>query len=282
MIYQEDPYVKVYPIKKDVYALFEKNADDVGSIWMYLLVGSQRAMLIDTSFGVGDLKKLCDMLSGGKPLIVVNTHAHPDHCYGNCRFDTVYCHPYSIPDLQTQQEHMWDRLLDEDGKGIWQEFTKDALPKFQKYHILACEDGMVFDLGNGWRIEAIDTPGHHSGHICFLDQKNKLLFAGDSICSEEIHIEGPWKGQLYPECSTLRAYAESLKKLEARKEWFDEIYPSHDRGGLKNTVIGQIQRALQEIMEAPDSYDRKEVLDGQNRYFKKIKDLGYLVYRNVQ
>ena len=47
--------------------------------------------VIDTGFGIGDFKGLVRKLVGDKPLIVVNTHSHYDHAYGNCQFERCYC-----------------------------------------------------------------------------------------------------------------------------------------------------------------------------------------------
>ena len=49
-------------------------------------------MLIDTAFGLGDLKGLIHKLIGDKEIIVCNTHCHIDHVSGNSHFDKVYCH----------------------------------------------------------------------------------------------------------------------------------------------------------------------------------------------
>lgn len=281
MFYTVNPYVEVTRIRENIYSLLEKNADDPGQIRMYLIVGSQKALLIDTSFGIGDLKGLCDAISGGKPLIVVNTHPHPDHSYGNCRFEAVYCHPCSVPELETQEEHMWDRLLDENGHGIWMQFTRSDLPSFRKYRILQCPEGTVFHLGGGLEVEAIHTPGHHSGHLCPLDRKHRLLFAGDSICSRDIHVEGPWPGQLHPEYTTIQAYMKGMQRLALREREFDEIYPSHHSVGLKNTVIRSVIKSCGEIIANPASFDRSEMCQGQKRYFKRVSELGHIVYRVV-
>lgn len=282
MIYPENPFVEVRLIQKDVYAFHGKNADDDGYVWMYLIVGSKKAMLIDTGFGVGDLKKLCDVISGGRELVVANTHAHPDHAYGNCRFDAVYCHPYSFHELRMQNESMWNSLFNGDGKGIWMNFTRNDLPSFKKYKILECSEGMVFDLGDGPQIEVIDTPGHHSGHICFLDRKHRILFAGDSVCSEEIHAEGPWPGQLHSEYSTIYAYLHGISSLYLRKNDFDTVFPSHGDISLQKDVIRSILQTCCSIIANPDCYDKEvPANNGQKCFFKHIDGLGMIVYRDV-
>ena len=53
-----------------------------GSQNIYLLEGKEKAMLIDTGWGAGNLRACVEKLTD-KPLIVVNTHFHPDHSAGN-------------------------------------------------------------------------------------------------------------------------------------------------------------------------------------------------------
>ena len=275
-VYEADPYVEVTQIRESVYRLFANNADDVGDVWMYLIVGSQKAMLIDTGFGIGNLKELCDVLTGGKPLIVVNTHPHPDHAYGNCRFERGYCHEYSVPELKQQNARMWDYLFDEDGREIWLEFDRADLPAFHPYEICACRDGERFDLGDSHEIELIHTAGHHAGHACFLDRKNRILFAGDALSSVCIHAEGPWEGQLYPEYATLWAYRRGIQKLASRLDEFDEVNPSHDLCGLKSDVILNILAACDGILR--DSAQNR--MHGEAHFRQAVKGLGTIAYRS--
>jgi len=54
-----------------------------------LVMGSERAMLVDTGSTGADGRELAGEvheLSGARPLAVVNTHAHYDHCFGNAAF----------------------------------------------------------------------------------------------------------------------------------------------------------------------------------------------------
>ena len=52
--------------------------DDHQAANIYLVEGSDSALIIDTGLGVADLVSTVKKLTG-KPLIVVNTHGHPDH-----------------------------------------------------------------------------------------------------------------------------------------------------------------------------------------------------------
>ena len=58
----------------------------------YLLIGEEKACLIDTMMGYNDLYKAVRSITD-KPLIVINTHGHPDHIYGNVYFDKAYMNP---------------------------------------------------------------------------------------------------------------------------------------------------------------------------------------------
>ena len=58
----------------------------------YLVVGNERACVIDTMNGYNDLYQAVRELTD-KPLTVVNTHGHPDHIFGNMFFQEAYLHP---------------------------------------------------------------------------------------------------------------------------------------------------------------------------------------------
>nr|MDP9472148.1 MBL fold metallo-hydrolase [Chloroflexota bacterium] len=58
----------------------------------YLVVGSERAILIDTGMGVGDIRTLVADLTD-RPVTVVNSHVHWDHIGGNGLFAEILIHP---------------------------------------------------------------------------------------------------------------------------------------------------------------------------------------------
>ena len=57
-VYPVDPYVEVYQFRDNLYGLLTESADGMGDPWMYLLIGPEKAMLVDTGFGIGNLKGL--------------------------------------------------------------------------------------------------------------------------------------------------------------------------------------------------------------------------------
>jgi len=61
-----------------------------------LLIGDERAALIDTGCGIGNLREAVGEVTD-KPVIVVNTHTHPDHLGSDHQFDEIamFDHPLS-------------------------------------------------------------------------------------------------------------------------------------------------------------------------------------------
>lgn len=56
---------------------------------MYLVEGTEKAVLIDTGSGIGSLKACVEQLTD-KPVIVLVTHGHVDHAMGAAEFENVY------------------------------------------------------------------------------------------------------------------------------------------------------------------------------------------------
>ena len=72
--------------------LLDENHECTG----FLVIGEKKACLIDTMMGYHDYKKVIADITD-KPVIVINTHGHPDHIYGNVYFDEAYINPKDIP-----------------------------------------------------------------------------------------------------------------------------------------------------------------------------------------
>lgn len=258
-VYDCNPYIEVYQFRDNLYGLFNQNCDGAGDVWMWLTVGPEKCFLVDTAYGLGDMKALVDEITGGKEIIVVNTHDHFDHAFGNCRFGRAYCHEALVPLLEAQNEHMWDYLWDkETGENIWLDFDKNDLPKFQPYEIIGVPDGYTWDLGDGYEIELINSNGHGGpGAAMYLDKHNKILFAGDNICSD---VSGCGSVS-YPieECS-LYKFRECMRKLVDRIDEIDWIFPEHFICDLENRLLVDFLEALDYILEDPEhNYDYESV-----------------------
>ena len=72
--------------------------------------------------------------------------------------------------------------------------------------------------GSGWRLAAVETPGHTSNHLCFALPEERTLFSGD-------HVMGWSTSVIAPPDGDMAAYMRSLEKLLKRD---DALYwPTH-------------------------------------------------------
>lgn len=285
-IYPVNPYVEVYRFRDNLYGLFAENCDGGGDCWMFLTIGPEKALLVDTAYGLGDLKGLVDQLTGGKPLIVANTHEHFDHAYGNPRFDEVHCHEYLVPYLEMQNAHMWDYLFDDFGDNIWLDFDRNDLPKFKKYEIAGRKDGYIFNLGGDYEVELVHLGGHTPGSAAYLDKKNRIVFTGDNVICDtsscgSVNVTRPGP---YTENTLLKVYGENLKKLVDRSNEIDFVYPAHFMIDVDKTVLANELEAVEAVLADPESYDYAMENWGKNggqpmvRYAKHIRDFSVIVY----
>ncbi len=72
--------------------------------------------------------------------------------------------------------------------------------------------------GNGWRVEAIHTPGHAPDHLCYAVPDENLLLAGDHVMGWSTTVIAPPEGNL-------GRYQTSLELISNRSEGI--FYPGH-------------------------------------------------------
>ena len=166
-----------------------------GYVLSYLVLGKERALLIDTGFGISDLKAYVRTLTG-LPLMTVNTHVHPDHSGGNAQFGTVYV-----------GEHETERT--DDGVLFYkipgQRDACNAVKRCGSYRFEHLRDGERIDLG-GRVLRVVEIPGHTKGSVAFFDENTRLLLSGDAILKRVFYGAGV-------PLSTYRAALEEAKKL---------------------------------------------------------------------
>ena len=91
------------------------------------------------------------------------------------------------------------------GEGVDQAFVPD----------IRLRDGEVID-GDGWRIEALHTPGHMANHMCFC--AHGAVFTGD-------HVMGWASSLISPPDGEMGAFMASCQRLAARDDRV--YYPGH-------------------------------------------------------
>ncbi len=273
-VYDIDPYAEVYRLRENVYGILTLSADGMGDPWIYLIEGPEKVLLIDTGFGIGDLRGLVEQLVPGKPILVANTHCSFDHSYGNCQFERCYCHECEAPMMEQKQDpHIWDYLFDETGKGIWLDFPRDAIIPFRTYEIVAVPDGYIFDLGGDYQVELVWVPGHKTGHAMFLDKTSRLLFAGDDIISMRVGI-GDGSG-----FATVEAYHREMTKLLQRADEFDYIFSGHFMFNLSSSVVEQFVHTAAAILENPENCDAVDYGRKKTTLLKYVRGMGTIGYQ---
>ena len=95
-----DPFSPAVKLDDGLWCIPHLSPDFMGFAHTYLVCGEERAALIDTGYGIGDMKALCTELTD-LPVVVVNTHAHTDHTGGNSLFGSCMMHEKdaAMPDL---------------------------------------------------------------------------------------------------------------------------------------------------------------------------------------
>ena len=193
---------------------------DRGVVNCYLVIGRERAALIDTGYGFANLRDYVGALTS-LPLTVINTHGHRDHCGGAAQFGAVLTHRAEFaaiereatPEVRARNR----RSLGDKAVPAGERFDYGAEARPLVLSPLA--DGDVIELG-GRRLEVIATPGHTPGEIVLLDRGNRLLFAGDHL-NRHVWLQ-------LPGCLPLERYLASLEKLETHAGAFATILPGHN------------------------------------------------------
>jgi glyoxylase-like metal-dependent hydrolase (beta-lactamase superfamily II) len=166
----EVPDWQVHEYNEDLYILRESGCTHYEKPFLYLLFGTERALLVDTGSGKAETARavhgvIAQWLTRNKretiPLIVGHSHSHGDHIAGDSQFEgkqMVSMVPLTV--AGTQEFY---------GIGKWPEDTG---------HI---------DLG-GRVIDVIPIPGHDSLSIALYDRQTGILFTGDSLYPGRIYV----------------------------------------------------------------------------------------------
>jgi hydroxyacylglutathione hydrolase len=227
---------------------------------MYLVLGRDKALLVDTGMGVGDLAGQVRSLTP-LPVIVVNTHGHPDHAGGNGGFDEFYLHPADEPIMKKMctDDYRRNDLIAFNGEGT-PEYQRLAagLVHYREIRMKALKDGMSFDLG-GRVFEVTEIPGHTPGCVCLLNEAEGVMFTGDMI------VETPvW---LYLKHSLpLVVYDSSLQKIKKRK--FDILFPGHQPTPLGRENLEDLIVCTEEILAEPGIGKLERTFAGEGLLWK--------------
>jgi glyoxylase-like metal-dependent hydrolase (beta-lactamase superfamily II) len=184
---ESEPETQVQKIDDDTFIIRQSVKTNFEAPFLYLLFGTDRAILLDTGAGGLKIRPTIDSLidawqaeHGGKPiqLVVAHTHGHGDHHAGDDEFrdrpDT------EVVGLPTAQVAAFFGISD------WP------------------NENARFDLG-GRVLDIVPTPGHQPAHMMVYDERTQLLFSGDML----------YPGRLYVPVDKFDAFRASADRLAA-------------------------------------------------------------------
>lgn len=226
---------------------------------MYLVAGTERAVLIDTGTGIGRLDEVVAQLTD-LPVEVINTHEHYDHVGGNYRFanTAAFDDPAALKRLADGRtaESMARYKTDEyvirpypDGFDVAAWHIPSTVPT------RLLHDGDFIDLG-GRVLEVIHIPGHSPGSIALLDRDNRVLFTGDHF----------FPGPLYCHADDveIEKYVASNQKLADMVDLYDHVLSGHNDPWVEAEVIPRVSQAFETIFTGGGEYAEDD--KGLRRY----------------
>lgn len=187
---------------------------------VYLVEGAERALLLDTGYGIGDLRGYVESLvAPGKPIDVVLSHGHVDHVGGASQWERVYM---SHEDLPVEREHgtvacRWDFIC-QNPKGKDLGITEADLCQQFAGEFLPLGDGDEFDLGDV-TVRMIGVPGHTLGMMVPVVLQDRVAVFGDAT-GEHTMLQ-------FETSLPIASYVESLRRLKSMEHLWDHVVRNH-------------------------------------------------------
>jgi glyoxylase-like metal-dependent hydrolase (beta-lactamase superfamily II) len=238
-----DPWFEVYKIRPGVFAIYEPH--QLEEVISYLIIGDEKAggdkaLLFDTGMGISNIQAVVAGLTR-LPVSVVNSHTHNDHVGDNWRFSEVYGMDtdFTRTNARGSREDAQAELASDELCGALPagfDAKAYATRPFRITHWL--RDGDKIELG-GRTLKVISTPGHTPDAIALLDEKNGLLFTGDSFYLGPIYLYRPE--------TDLDAYVASMQKLAAMAPHLQLLLPSHNTPVADPSYLPKVVAAMQQV-----------------------------------
>ena len=205
--------------------------DDAGDSTCYLITGSECALLVDSVNGYEDLKAITKTLTD-LPVIVVNTHGHGDHIYGNVYFEEAWLHPADFA--------LYDQFFG---------YAKDIMEQnnLKPCPVKALEIGQIFDLG-GVQLEVVDLSGHTAGSIGLLDKDARIIYTGDGL---NTHLWMQLDHSL-----PISSMLETFRKLKAEHgQDFDYVAHGHTKVLRDKEILDWMIQGCEDILAGRTEQD---------------------------
>ena len=215
---------------------------DALQVACYLVEGKEKACLLDTCTGAGDLKAFAEGITN-LPLTVIASHGHMDHLGGAGRFGKVYMKKADMPIFEVHKsrtfraeffsDHLKLSLKPEDFYPVPQDVFAD-LP-----------EGTVLDLG-GVTVELLSFPGHTPGMVCPLIPEDRTLVIGDA-CDDNVLLFDRYS-------STVGEYRDNLRKMKDRQGAYDHILGNHGKYVFTMELLDNVLESCDRVLARTDAH----------------------------
>ncbi len=255
-----------HPIEKVADGVYR--ISDFGVANCYLVVGSERALLIDCGIGIGGLKEAVEAVTD-KPLYVVGTHGHVDHVGGDGQFERIFVHTKDTGRIYRFMTSYFVRAFFFIWcKGVITEGVKlkDLVRYKKRPEIVPIEDGYVFELGDR-NVRVEHAPGHTYGSILLFDDKTGIVFTGDNMCP------APWL--FLPNAAYVDEWLVTAKRIEELSKAHTLLW-GHVDGKLPQELVSAVREIGEDCLE---KYKKNAIFSRITIYREREKFDGGLVIR---
>ena len=267
-VYEICPFAEVFKTSENTWSMRIYAPSMPLGNWIHLIKGPEKSLLIDNGYGQGDLKGLCEKITGQEVLCAI-THNHGDHSSGSFQWDEVYCHPYCADiveanftkvDAETWPTHNFC------SRAIGQSYfhIEDIIPYNPNTKIIRLENHAVINLGGDYDIEMIHLGGHAPGLCAFLDKKGRVLYSGDAILESLVPGLGIGIDMSRPrpdrpaiphqECCDARFFRDQITELAKRIDEWDIVRDGHAAIDTPARVVTDLCDAVNAALEDPFAY----------------------------
>lgn len=215
-----------------------------GTQFLYLLEGEEKALLVDTGYAVGGLRAFVETLTH-KPIIVVNTHFHPDHAGGNGEWERVMMSAGAPLDARSIEKTAGDPT---------------ALPH-PDYERVYLNEGDRIELG-GRSIEVLRAANCHSNSSLYLlDRGRRMLFMGDEIDSWQVLLydnsHDPELEARYDLNTALHNFRANLLRVKELDGAYDWLLGNHNGAPLAKSYVDDFLALTEHIYRGDVTVEEK-------------------------